>query len=149
MTTLSRRAFSASTLALTAGCAAQTATAPTPAAPARPAAIGAFGIDMTAIDPSVKPGDDFFQYVNGAWLNANTIPDDRITWGTNDMLTVKAERDVRAIIEEAAAAGGAPGSNRQKIADYYNAYLESGRDRCAWARADPAGADANRGAADA
>jgi putative endopeptidase len=40
------------------------------------------------------------------------------------MLTVKAEHDVRTIIEEAAAAGGEEGSNRQKIADFYNAYLD-------------------------
>ncbi|MEZ6024383.1 MAG: M13 family metallopeptidase N-terminal domain-containing protein [Hyphomonadaceae bacterium] len=124
MTTFTRRAVAASTLALAAGCASGQTQTNAAAAPARGrAAIGAFGIDMTAIDPSVKPGDDFFQYVNGAWLNANTIPDDRTSWGTNEMLIEKAERDVRTIIEEAALAGGAPGSNQQKIADYYNAYL--------------------------
>jgi putative endopeptidase len=117
-----RRAVTASSLALLAGCATGAGAAST--APRGRAAIGAFGIDMTAIDPNVKPGDDFFQYVNGAWLDANTIPDDRTTWGTNDMLAVKAEHDVRTIIEEAAVAGGAPGTNRQKIADYYNAYLD-------------------------
>ena len=102
MTMFTRRAVTASSLALLAGCATSAGggTATTPRG--RPA-IGAFGIDMAAIDPSVKPGDDFFQYVNGAWLNANTIPEDRTSWGTNDMLTVKAEHDVRAIIEEAAA----------------------------------------------
>jgi putative endopeptidase len=120
MTTLTRRALAASSLALAAACATRTGGA----APRGQPAIGAFGIDMTAIDPSVKPGDDFFQYVNGTWLNTNTIPEDRTSWGTNDMLIVKAEHDVRAIIEEAAAAGGAPGSNRRKIADYYNAYLD-------------------------
>ncbi|MEQ1619419.1 MAG: M13 family metallopeptidase, partial [Terricaulis sp.] len=72
----------------------------------------------------VKPGDDFFAYVNGTWLASNTIPDDRTSWGTNAILAEKAERDVRAIIEEAALAGGAPGSNQQKIADFYNAFLD-------------------------
>jgi putative endopeptidase len=117
-----RRAVTASSLALLAGCATGNSSSGSAAARGRPA-IGAFGIDMTAIDPNVKPGDDFYQYVNGTWLNANTIPDDRVTWGTNDILVVKAEHDVRAIIEEAALAGGEPGSNRQKIADYYNAYV--------------------------
>jgi putative endopeptidase len=116
-----RRAVTASSLALLAGCATGAGGGSTPRGRA---AIGAFGIDMAAIDPSVKPGDDFFQYVNGTWLNSNTIPEDRTSWGTNDILTVKAEHDVRAIIEEAAASGGAAGSNRQKIADYYNAYLD-------------------------
>jgi putative endopeptidase len=118
-----RRAVTASSLALMAGCATGTSTSSAPTPRGR-AAIGSFGIDMTSIDPTVKPGDDFFQYVNGAWMNANTIPDDRTSWGTNDILIVKAEQDVRAIIDEAAAAGGAPGSNRQKLADYYNAFLD-------------------------
>jgi putative endopeptidase len=119
-----RRAVTASSLALIAGCATGGASSSGGSAgPRGTPAIGSFGVDMTAIDPNVKPGDDFYQYVNGAWLNANTIPDDRVTWGTNDILVVKAEHDVRAIIEEAAAAGGETGSNRQKIADFYNAYL--------------------------
>jgi len=121
MTTITRRGITASSLALLAGCATGAGSQAT--APRGRPAIGSFGIDMSAIDPSVKPGDDFYQYVNGTWLNTNTIPDDRVTWGTNDILIVKAEHDVRAIIEETALAGGAPGSNAQKIADYYNAYV--------------------------
>ncbi|HYD87384.1 MAG TPA: M13 family metallopeptidase [Vitreimonas sp.] len=123
MITITRRAVTASTLALAAGCAAQRSGGAASPTRAR-AAIGAFGIDMTSIDPSIDPGDDFFQYVNGAWLNGNTIPDDRTSWGTNEMLIVKAEHDVRAIIEGVAAAGGAEGSNEKKIADFYNAYLD-------------------------
>ena len=73
---------------------------------------------------NVKPGDDFFRHVNGAWMANNTIPADRVTWGTNDILAEKAERDVREIIEDAARSGGAPGSNAQKISDYYNAYCD-------------------------
>jgi putative endopeptidase len=123
MTTFTRRAVTASTLALAAGCATNSGSGGA-AAPRGQAVIGSFGVDMAAIDPSIKPGDDFYQYVNGTWLNNNTIPDDRTSWGTNDMLVVKAENDVKVIIEEAAAAGGASGSNRQKLADYYNAYLD-------------------------
>ncbi len=125
MTMFTRRAVTASSLALMAGCASSGQTgASSAAAPRGQAAIGAFGIDMSAIDPSVKPGDDFFQYVNGAWLNSNSIPDSRTSWGTNEILIEKAERDVRTIIEEVAAAGGAEGSNEKKIADFYNAYLD-------------------------
>ena len=124
MTKLTRRAVTASSLALLAGCASSSGGASGGAAPRGRAAIGAFGIDMSAIDPSVKPGHDFFQYVNGTWLNTNTIPDSRTSWGTNEMLIEKAERDVRVIIEDVAAAGGAPGSNERQIADFYNAYLD-------------------------
>ncbi|MBY0569348.1 MAG: M13 family metallopeptidase [Hyphomonadaceae bacterium] len=121
MPQLTRRAVTVSTLALMAGCATGGGST---SAPRGRAAIGSFGIDMTSVDPNVKPGDDFFEYCNGTWMRNNTIPEDRTSWGTNDMLTVKAEHDVRTIIEEAAAAGGEEGSNRQKIADFYNAYLD-------------------------
>ena len=126
MVSLTRRAVSVSGAALMAGCAAQqTTTAPAATAPAAPrAAIGAWGVDLAAIDANVRPGDDFFRHVNGTWMAANQIPADRVTWGTNDILAEKAERDVREIIEDAARSGGAPGSNAQKIADFYNAYCD-------------------------
>jgi len=126
MVSLTRRAVTASGAALLAGCASQqTASTPTSApAPRPPAAIGAWGVDLAARDMSVNPGDDFFRHVNGTWMANNSIPADRTTWGTNDILSEKAERDVREIIEDAARSGGAPGSNAQKIADYYNAYVD-------------------------
>src|SRR5262245_15752268 len=124
MASFTRRAVTVSGAALLAGCASQqTAAAPAPA-PRAPAAIGAWGVDLAARDMSVNPGDDFFRHVNGTWMANNSIPADRTTWGTNDILSEKAERDVREIIEDAARSGGAPGSNAQKIADYYNAYVD-------------------------
>ncbi|MEZ5996936.1 MAG: M13 family metallopeptidase [Hyphomonadaceae bacterium] len=125
MVSLTRRAVSVSGLALAAGCASQPSAAPNAAAaPRPPAAIGAWGIDLTARDMNVRPGDDFFRHVNGAWMSANVIPDDRISWGTNEILADLAEENVRAIIEDAAREGGAPGSNAQKISDFYNAFLD-------------------------
>ncbi len=115
--------FSVSGAALLAGWATREPPAPVPASAPR-AAIGAWGVDLTARDMNVKPGDDFFRHVNGAWMASNSIPADRITWGTNDILAEKAERDVREIIEDAARSGGAPGSNAQKVSDYYNAYCD-------------------------
>ncbi|MGH6952128.1 MAG: M13 family metallopeptidase, partial [Vitreimonas sp.] len=63
------------------------------------------------------------RFAGGAWMKKTQIPADRTRWGTFDILRDKSDRDQRAIIEEVAAAGGAPGSVQQKIADYYNAYL--------------------------
>lgn len=121
MLSFSRRTLGASSLALLAGCATGTAGS---SAPARGrAAIGAWGIDLTTRDTNVAPGDDFFRYANGAWLDTTEIPADRTRWGTFDMLRDKADRDQRVIIEEVALAGGAPGSNARKIADIYNSYL--------------------------
>ncbi len=123
MISITRRGVSVSGAALLAGCATPPAPVPIPAPQPR-AAIGAWGVDLAARDMNVKPGDDFFRHVNGTWMANNTIPADRVTWGTNDILAEKAERDVREIIEDAARSGGAPGSNAQKISDYYNAYCD-------------------------
>ena len=105
-------------LAGTAVCAA--ATASNPAAPQ----FGSFGIDLAAQDKSVKPGDDFYRYVNGRWLATEKIPADQSSWGPLEVLEVQAELDVKTIIE-ATAAGHAPaGTNEQKIGDFYAAFLD-------------------------
>lgn len=124
MLNFSRRAFGASTLALAAGCATGTAGGGGDSGGGS-AAIGAHGLDLTAGDASVRPGDDFFRYANGRWLDTTEIPADRTTWGTFAILDDKSERDQRVIIEETALAGGAPGSLQQKIADTYNSYLDT------------------------
>lgn len=121
MIALTRRAWGVSSLALLAGCATGAASSTGPAR--APAAIGAWGFDLTAMDTSVDPGDDFFRYANGAWMARTEIPADRTRWGTFDILRDKSDRDQRVIIEEVALAGGENGSVQQKIADYYNSYL--------------------------
>jgi len=127
MISLTRRTMSTSSLALLAGCATQTvsssgATAPAAARPA--AAIGAWGVDLTAMDASMKPGNDFYRYCNGHWIDTTEIPADRTNWGTFAILAEKAERDVKAIIDETVATHPAAGSNEQKIADLYAAYAD-------------------------
>ncbi len=123
MMMLTRRAMGASSVALLAGCATGAATTEEAAAPRGQAAIGAWGVDLTARDLNVKPGDDFFRYANGTWLANTQIPADRTRWGTFDILREKADQDARVIIEEVALAGGAQGTNQQKIADFYNSFL--------------------------
>ncbi|MBI1251304.1 MAG: M13 family peptidase [Alphaproteobacteria bacterium] len=124
MINLTRRAMAASSLALLAGCAARPIGQTLAGATRAPADIGPFGIDLDARDLGIAPGDDFFLHCNGTWLRNNEIPADRTRWGAFDALRDKSERDQKAIIEEVAAAGGPPGSNEQKIADYYNSYLD-------------------------
>ena len=106
------------------------------------AAIGAWGVDLTARDLNVKPGDDFFNYVNGTWLRNTEIPADRTYYGTFDMLLMKAENDTKAILEETVANPGEAGSNSRKIADYYSAFLD--RDAINTAGVGPAQADLQR-----
>ncbi|HRE45098.1 MAG TPA: M13 family metallopeptidase [Terricaulis sp.] len=123
MVQLTRRAMGVSSIALLAGCATGAPQSTSAAAPRPPAAIGAFGVDLSGRDLSVAPGDDFYRYANGGWVDRTEIPADRSRWGTFDILRDKADQDARAIIDELAASSGAAGSNAQKIGDYYNAYL--------------------------
>ncbi|MEQ1809750.1 MAG: M13 family metallopeptidase [Terricaulis sp.] len=125
MLSFTRRALGASSLALAAGCATGTAGSSGGASSGGSAAIGAYGLDLTAGDPSVQPGNDFFRYCNGRWLDTTEIPSDQRSWGTFVILAEKASQDQRVIIEETALAGGAPGSAQQRIAATYNAYLNT------------------------
>jgi endothelin-converting enzyme/putative endopeptidase len=101
------------------------APAPAPAAPAPPkAAVGSFGVDLTAMDPSVKPGDDFYRYVNGKWLDTFQIPADRAGYGTGAVVFEKTEADLHAILDELAASKPSPGSVEQKVADLYAGWMD-------------------------
>ncbi|MEP7247519.1 MAG: M13 family metallopeptidase N-terminal domain-containing protein, partial [Gammaproteobacteria bacterium] len=94
------------------------------APPSRRAAIGAFGLDLTAGRPDVKAGDDFFAHANGKWLDTYDIPNDRASFGIFTELDEMSQQRVREIIEQAAAAHAAPGSPEQKIGDYYASFMD-------------------------
>ena len=72
--------------------------------------MGTFGIDQSARDTSVKPGDDFFRYVNGKWLATAKIPDDRPADGAFYMLRDKSLADVRVLVEGLAKEDAATGT---------------------------------------
>ena len=95
---------------------------PVPAAPK--AAIGDFGLDLSAGDKSVKPGDDFFEYASGGWDRSFTIPPDKASFGPFDRLDELSKERVRLIIEKAAAAQAANGTPEQQIGDYYAAFMD-------------------------
>ncbi|MCC2659335.1 MAG: peptidase [Arthrobacter sp.] len=82
------------------------------------------GIDLSNIDHGVRPQDDLYQHVNGAWLKSTTIPDDRPLEGTFTALRDGAELAVREIIEEAAAKGEAASGIERKIGDLYNSFMD-------------------------
>ncbi|RMH47680.1 MAG: M13 family peptidase [Gammaproteobacteria bacterium] len=82
------------------------------------------GIELQYIDKSVRPQDDFYLYVNGGWLKTHEIPADKTAIGSFYSLRDKADEDVKAIIEELAARSDLKaGSDEQKIADMYRAFM--------------------------
>ncbi len=85
------------------------------------------GVDTANFDRSVRPQDDFDRFVNGRWLDRTQIPPDRPSTGSFIELRDAAERAVRQIVEEAAAAPGKGGTNRQKIGDLYATFMDTAR----------------------
>ena len=86
------------------------------------------GIDPSGFDKSVRLEDNFFRYVNGGWIARTEIPADRSSYGAFTILADKAESDLRAIIEEAAAdKGHARGTEAQKIGDMYSSFMDTAR----------------------
>jgi predicted metalloendopeptidase len=98
--------------------------APPPPPPAPKAAIGEFGIDLSAMNTSIRPGDDFYAFVNGNWLDTFTIPPDHAGYGVFNQLEDLSEQRVRDIIEQAAATNPAPGTPEQKIGDFYASFMD-------------------------
>ncbi|MET0759680.1 MAG: M13 family peptidase, partial [Flavobacterium sp.] len=59
------------------------------------------GINVSYMDKSVKPGNDFFRFVNGTWYDKTEIPSDKTRWGSFDELRQKTDTDALAILKEA------------------------------------------------
>jgi putative endopeptidase len=72
----------------------------------------------------VKPGDDFYAYANGGFVERTTIPADRVRFGNFDALAILSEARVRGILEEAVKS---PTESTAKIGAYYAAYLDEAR----------------------
>ncbi|MEM7728919.1 MAG: M13 family metallopeptidase [Pseudomonadota bacterium] len=90
---------------------------------AQEAALGTFGVALENMDTSVDPGDDFFRYVNGTWLDETELPADRSAFTAFNVLGDRAEQRVRGIIERAAASDD-PTPDEARIAGLYNAYMD-------------------------
>ena len=82
------------------------------------------GIDLNGIDKSVAPGDDFFRYANGTWLKTTEIPADKAAYGAGAMVFDLTTRRVAELIQQAGN-GARPGTEAQKVADYYASYLDA------------------------
>jgi putative endopeptidase len=83
-----------------------------------------WGYDLTATDPSVKPGDDFWAYVNGGWDKRTQIDPQRTFVGIDSVLNDQVDLDVRSIIEDMAKNPAANGQLGQQIGNFFNSWMD-------------------------
>ena len=83
------------------------------------------GIELSELSPGVRPQDDLFRHVNGAWLERTEIPEDKARWGSFHLIAEQAEHDVRTIIEESTDAEA--GTEARKIGDLYTSFMDTAR----------------------
>ncbi len=97
---------------------AQNAATPT----AKPADIRSF--DLTAIDKSVEPCNDFYHYACGTWLKNNPIPPDQSSWGRFNELHERNQMVLRSILDKQSADNSSRSPVNQKIGDYYYSCMD-------------------------
>lgn len=100
-----------------------------PAEPSPAAEMGAWGVDLSARDESVHPGDNFHRYASGTWIDNTEIPADRTRYGSFVQLGQRTETRVRGILEELAARSAAgefdTGSIEQQVGDYFASAMDT------------------------
>jgi putative endopeptidase len=84
------------------------------------------GINVGLMDKTVKPGDDFFRFVNGTWYDKTAIPADKTRWGSFDELRQNTDKDALAILKEASVDKKLdPNSDQAKAVNVYNTYMDT------------------------
>jgi len=84
----------------------------------------AYRVNEHGADRSIRPGDDFYLYTNGAWLQGVTIPIGRASYDTRAIVNEKTSQRVRDLIQEAAAAHAVSEGAAQKVGDYYASFMD-------------------------
>src|ERR1700676_394080 len=84
-----------------------------------------WGFDTANLDKACKPCDDFYQFAMGGWMKSNPIPPEYSNWGTFTQLADKNQQNLRQILDDAVNAKAAPGSNEQKIGDFYASCMDT------------------------
>ncbi|RFZ90621.1 M13 family peptidase [Mucilaginibacter conchicola] len=76
-------------------------------------------VDVPGLDPAVKPGDNFFRYVNGKWYDTVKIANDQAGVGSYSFLNIPQKRLLQNILDSVSKAKNTPGSIEQKVGDFY------------------------------
>ena len=82
-------------------------------------------IETQFIDSTVKPGDDFFRFVNGKWLDTVKIPEEKVAVGGFNKLADDNKEKLKSLLEDALKNDGTPGSIEQKVGDYFASGMDT------------------------
>ena len=82
-------------------------------------------VDLKGIDASVKPGDNFFRYVNGRWYDTASIADDQTGVGSYSFLNIPQKKLLQHILDSVSNIASAPGSIDQKVGDFYASGMDT------------------------
>jgi predicted metalloendopeptidase len=85
------------------------------------------GIATQYIDPAVRAQDDFYEHLNGKWLQTVEIPADKSRWGSFSELQENTLPQLRGIIEKASSSNPAKGTDAQRIGDFYASFMDEAR----------------------
>jgi len=83
------------------------------------------GIVKASMDTSVKPGDDFYSYANGAWMKSAEIPADRSSIGSHLIADEQTEKNLNTLIGDLQKSEPQAGSDAARVKNYYNAFLDT------------------------
>ena len=87
--------------------------------------FGTWGVDLTAMDKSVRPGDDFFVFVNGNWIKNAIVPPDRPHTGVDAEIQIMTEHRLNEIVAALAAKPyESLSDDERKLRDFYDAFLD-------------------------
>jgi putative endopeptidase len=82
-------------------------------------------LDTIGIDKTVRPQDDFFNYVNGDWIKKTEIPASESSWGTGAILYQNTQQNLKNLLDSCAKLNASKGSNEQKVGDFYASAMDS------------------------
>ena len=89
---------------------------------------GAFGLDTAGFDKATAPGDDFFRYANGTWLDHHAIPADKPAVSLRLEMTDRTEARLHEMMEASAAkVGHQPSDLEGKVGAFYKAFMDEAR----------------------
>ncbi len=92
--------------------------------PSKNSAADQSTVSASSVDPSVRPQDDLFKYVNGKWLRDTEIPADKSNYGSFTALADLSQERCNALIKQLAEEENEAGTDAQKVSDFYKSFMD-------------------------